>query len=57
MGYPANTISLYKCMMNAQRNGSFTEHHLLDFMQFFWYNGDYNEYYTNYYIPKRSRGA
>ena len=56
MSFPVRTIELYIRMMAAQRRGTFTEHNLLDFLPHFWYNGDTsNEYYTEYYISKRSR--
>lgn len=57
MSYPASIIQLYKCMMECQKKGTFTEHNLLDFVPLFWYNGDYSENYGIGYISKSSRGA
>lgn len=52
MPYPIRTIELYQRMMAAQKKGTFTEHSLLDFMPWFWYNGSYDEYYDTAYIAK-----
>lgn len=55
MPYPIRTIELYQRMMAAQKNGTFSEHSLLDFMPFFWYNGSYDEYYDTAYSPRRKK--
>jgi|LakMenEpi03Aug12_release.lakeMendotaPanAssembly.Ray.scaffolds.fasta_scaffold689683_3 hypothetical protein len=52
----SNMNLLYRCMMAGMKDGSFNENNLLAFMPFFWYNGDYDEYYHNYYVSKRARG-
>lgn len=57
MSYPASVIQLYKCMMECQKRGTFTEHNLLDFVPLFWYNGDYSETYGIGYVSKSSRGV
>lgn len=56
MVYPANTISLYMAMIELQKKGTFTEHNLLDFMPFFWYNGSYDEYYGSVYYRRVRNG-
>lgn len=50
--YPANTIILYNAMMELQKKGTFTEHNLLDFLPFFWYNGSNDEYYGSVYVKR-----
>lgn len=57
MVYPANTISLYMAMMKLQKDGTFTEHSLLDFLPFFWYNGSYDEYYGSVYVRRWRRNG
>lgn len=54
MSYPSNMISMYNTMIELQKKGLFTEHSLLDFMPFFWYNGGYDEYYGSVYVRKRN---
>ena len=49
MPYPIRTIEMYMLMMKLQKEGRFSEHNLLAFIPYFWYNGSYDEYYDTAY--------